>query len=274
MAEITRCQNCSTELGGPFCHACGQRDVDLKGNLFALFQEWGSNMVKLDGRLARTVPLFLFAPHRLAKAYLEGQRHRFTPPMRLILTAFSLGLFVMLFGTQGAIDGWAESARMGERTFIIDTGGEELTVALNFPWASLTDRVDHLQEHTSAAYGTEVILKLILRSSTLTTALLIPLCVVLLRALNPGSHLVHHILFAMLTHGSLYLVFAFCIAIWPRLALVVFLAFPVHVMLHQHAVAPGRWVLNVGRTLLVTAAMGFLLVWCWMAAIMVGVYRL
>lgn len=90
---VRTCRNCEAVLHGRYCSACGQSSGDLHRPTLHLLREGVEGFTHLDGRLARTLPLLLFHPGRLARDQLEGRRARHVPPVRLFL--ISLLLFML-----------------------------------------------------------------------------------------------------------------------------------------------------------------------------------
>ncbi|MEM9739332.1 MAG: DUF3667 domain-containing protein [Pseudomonadota bacterium] len=96
---VETCTNCGAPLGGDYCHVCGQRSKDPRRLVIGLAQDVIVETLSVDSKLARTIWTVYRAPGRLAKAYLSGQRVRFTPPFRLYLftsVLFFAALFWML----------------------------------------------------------------------------------------------------------------------------------------------------------------------------------
>ena len=89
------CANCQTALAGPYCHVCGQDADDHHRSLSHLIWEGLEGLVHLDGRLARTLPLLLFQPGKLARDQLDGRRARHVPPLRLFLVSLLIFMFVL-----------------------------------------------------------------------------------------------------------------------------------------------------------------------------------
>ncbi|MCF6263886.1 MAG: DUF3667 domain-containing protein [Xanthomonadales bacterium] len=90
------CQNCGTELQGPYCHYCGQPDKNFFRFFPALLREMMGDLLDLDSRLTRTLKPLLFQPGKLADDYMHGRRFRYTSPVRLYL--FSSIIFFLLAG--------------------------------------------------------------------------------------------------------------------------------------------------------------------------------
>lgn len=96
------CANCGTPLDGPYCHACGQHDADLRRPFWSLTAEVIEGLFSLDGRVLSTIPALMFRPGRITARYLTGERARYVQPFRLYLIA-SVLFFVSLalLGTNG-----------------------------------------------------------------------------------------------------------------------------------------------------------------------------
>ena len=54
-----QCDNCHTQLQGPFCHKCGQEKRNILRNAFGLVGEFFGEFSNWDARLWRTlIPLW------------------------------------------------------------------------------------------------------------------------------------------------------------------------------------------------------------------------
>jgi|GEM_PF-1202443 len=89
------CSNCNAPLTGPFCHICGQKDDDLKRPIWTLLREILDDVVSTDSRLFKTLVLLALVPGGLTRAFREGRRARFVPPLRLYIV-MSILFFVIL----------------------------------------------------------------------------------------------------------------------------------------------------------------------------------
>lgn len=96
------CLNCGEPLQGSFCSQCGQEAVGLHRPLRELASDFLDNVLNLDTRLLRTVPL-LFRPGRLTREYLAGRRARYVRPLRLYLMAALLFFAVLALWPQAAV---------------------------------------------------------------------------------------------------------------------------------------------------------------------------
>ncbi|MFC4347856.1 DUF3667 domain-containing protein [Kordiimonas lipolytica] len=91
----TLCSNCNAPLTGPFCHICGQKDDDLKRPIWTLLREILDDVISTDSRLFKTLILLVLVPGGLTRAFRDGRRARFVPPLRLYLV-ISIMFFVIL----------------------------------------------------------------------------------------------------------------------------------------------------------------------------------
>jgi hypothetical protein len=89
------CPNCGAPAGGAFCAACGQDSRSPRRDFGSLVAELLGSFFAFDGRVWRSlVPLFL-RPGRLTRAWMDGRRAAFVPPLRLFL-CFSILLFLVI----------------------------------------------------------------------------------------------------------------------------------------------------------------------------------
>jgi len=91
---LPACLNCGALLTGPFCAACGQRDVPSYPSLRELIIDAFSELSGWDGRLASTVRALVRHPGLLTREFLEGRRARYISPLRFYLVA-SLAYFLV-----------------------------------------------------------------------------------------------------------------------------------------------------------------------------------
>lgn len=90
----TRCRNCSTELLGPHCYACGQPVKGLVRPLGSLLGDVLDSAFDFDARIPRTLlPLFT-KPGFLTSEYFAGRQIRYVTPFRLF---FFLAVITFFF---------------------------------------------------------------------------------------------------------------------------------------------------------------------------------
>ena len=86
-ARSEACLNCGTPLAGPFCSACGQRDIPPYPSVRELIVDAFWELSGWDGRFASTVRALIRHPGLLTREFLEGRRVRYLSPLRLYLMA-------------------------------------------------------------------------------------------------------------------------------------------------------------------------------------------
>jgi hypothetical protein len=84
-SDHDRCLNCSADLHGAFCSACGQRSVPADPTVAELVGDAWQELSGYDGRVAASFKS-LVHPGRLTLEYLAGHRSRYLSPVRLYLT--------------------------------------------------------------------------------------------------------------------------------------------------------------------------------------------
>lgn len=94
VARSASCLNCGAPLTGPFCAACGQRDIPPYPSTRELVVDAFWELSGWDGRFATSVRALVQHPGLLTREFLEGRRARFLSPLRLYLLA-SLAYFVL-----------------------------------------------------------------------------------------------------------------------------------------------------------------------------------
>ncbi|MEO5816251.1 MAG: DUF3667 domain-containing protein [Gemmatimonadaceae bacterium] len=94
VVRSTSCLNCGASLNGPFCAACGQRDIPPYPSTRELVVDAFWELSGWDGRFATTVKALVQRPGMLTREFLEGRRARYLSPLRLYLLA-SLAYFVL-----------------------------------------------------------------------------------------------------------------------------------------------------------------------------------
>jgi Protein of unknown function (DUF3667) len=79
-----KCLNCSTELMGAHCHACGQKG-NVHRTLHAFGHDFLHSVLHFDGKIWRTLPMLFWRPGDLTRRYIHGERAKFVSPLALFL---------------------------------------------------------------------------------------------------------------------------------------------------------------------------------------------
>jgi hypothetical protein len=89
------CANCGAPVTSPFCSNCGQRLASPVHSVSHFVAEATEDLTHLDSRAWATIRALLFKPGLLTRKFLDGQRVRYLPPLRLYL-ALSLAFFLVI----------------------------------------------------------------------------------------------------------------------------------------------------------------------------------
>ncbi len=93
------CLNCGATLTGPFCAACGQA-AHVHRSLGGFLHDLLHGVVHFEGKLWRTLPMLLWHPGRMTRAYIDGKRARYVSPIAFFL--FVVFVSFALFNISGA----------------------------------------------------------------------------------------------------------------------------------------------------------------------------
>jgi uncharacterized protein DUF3667 len=94
MSLESRCANCAAQVTGRFCGHCGQRLESPIHSVGHFVAEATEDLTHLDSRAWATLRALLFKPGFLTRKFLDGQRARYLPPVRLYLV-LSLVFFLV-----------------------------------------------------------------------------------------------------------------------------------------------------------------------------------
>jgi hypothetical protein len=215
---VGRCANCDAELTGPFCAACGQKDVDLSRSVWALLTEALSEALDVDGRIGRTLPAFLLRPGALTAGFLAGRRRSQVSPVRLFVTSLAVSFLVFWFAGDLAMSRMPED--IGGRLVSYDNGellidlspadsgnnaGIHIAADRDDPWwgpaiTSLEGR------ETGEALG--MLLNASYDAAPTVLTLLIPIYALLLEVVARRRPLVHHLVFSVHLHSLMLWTYA------------------------------------------------------------------
>ena len=119
--EASSCRNCEALLRGRYCHRCGQDSKDPPDDTLSLFGVFVANVVGLESRAVRSFLTLMFRPGLLTRAFIDGQRVRYSSPVQLYLwctTAFFLTQtffpLVRLSAETGEVDSSLSAVSIGK----------------------------------------------------------------------------------------------------------------------------------------------------------------
>lgn len=82
----TNCPSCNTPFKGGYCYQCGERLLNQKQrSLGYLFSSLFESFTDLDGKLWRTLRMFIIQPGKLSLLHFQGVRKKYLKPFTLFL---------------------------------------------------------------------------------------------------------------------------------------------------------------------------------------------
>ncbi len=99
------CENCGSVLRGSWCHVCGQHAHNPLKSFQHAVEDVFESFWHLDGRIFRSLR-DLLRPGRIARNYLDGQRVRYLPPLRLYVILSLITFFIAHFVAMGVKGGF------------------------------------------------------------------------------------------------------------------------------------------------------------------------
>ncbi len=93
---IRLCDNCQSELDGPFCGTCGQPEQSMIRFFGSVIMHFLDDIFGFDSRAGRTLFPLIFRPGFLTNEYIRGRRVHYVPPVRLYF--FMSIVFFLLLG--------------------------------------------------------------------------------------------------------------------------------------------------------------------------------
>ena len=89
------CLNCNAQLSGPFCHICGQENIEPKESVWHLVTHFFNDITHFDGKFFSTVGLLIRRPGFLPREYMQGRRASYLNPIRMYI--FTSAIFFLVF---------------------------------------------------------------------------------------------------------------------------------------------------------------------------------
>ncbi len=86
MSDLSHsCPNCNSALAGPWCHTCGQKDIDLERPFLNLAGHTIGETFDIDGKFLRSFLWLFMKPGKLGLMWMDGQRTARSSPIRMFL---------------------------------------------------------------------------------------------------------------------------------------------------------------------------------------------
>lgn len=119
------CFSCDEPMTGLFCYACGNKNDNYRRSVWSLGVELFQSLTAFEGRIWKSLYSLILRPGRMARAYADGARQKWTSPMRLFLaTSLLLFGYIALSDTQIVALGALEK-NSGDRSAAITFGDGE-----------------------------------------------------------------------------------------------------------------------------------------------------
>ena len=81
----TRCRNCGNPVPKLFCTYCGQSVKEIRVSFYSLIMDFLGDYFTFDSKFLRSIKPLFFKPGFLTKAFMDGKRVAYIPPLRLYI---------------------------------------------------------------------------------------------------------------------------------------------------------------------------------------------
>lgn len=89
------CLNCNARVFGPYCHVCGQHNIEPKETVWELIVHFFNDITHFEGKFISSLRYLLFKPGFLTLEYERGRRASYMNPVRMYV--FASAFFFILF---------------------------------------------------------------------------------------------------------------------------------------------------------------------------------
>lgn len=96
-SKYDQCPNCGQKLrpDDKYCPNCGQKNRDWNISLWQLIIDFLGDYFSFDSKLFKSLKPLLFKPGSMTRAYNEGRRQRYIPPLRLFIFLSIIFFFIL-----------------------------------------------------------------------------------------------------------------------------------------------------------------------------------
>ena len=252
------CPNCGDPAPREYCATCGQRNFDLHVSFRKIAGEFLGELASLDSRIARTLGPFLLRPGELTRAYLLGQRKRFSSPIRLFLVTSFL-LFVIAPLRSSKVEGTRQLT--AEEHAQVAKGTEELRHG-GLIKRMMAAQLDRLETEGPRAFNARL-QRSFFDAMTKVSFVLLPAFALLLKLfyVRQRRFYAEHLVFSIHLHSFAFLVIAVAaLLLYGPLVLAAILGILVHTVLALRRVYGQRWPITIVKSLGLSVTYLFLLV--------------
>lgn len=92
------CLNCGAKVHGPYCHHCGQKNIEPHESFFDLLKHFVFDLFHFDGKFFISLKFLILRPGFLTKEYMLGRRAKYLNPIQMYLFT-SATFFIIVFST-------------------------------------------------------------------------------------------------------------------------------------------------------------------------------
>lgn len=89
------CLNCNARVFGPYCHVCGQHNIEPKETAIGLVIHFFNDITHFEGKFISSLRHLIFRPGFLTLEYERGRRASYMNPVRMYV--FASAFFFILF---------------------------------------------------------------------------------------------------------------------------------------------------------------------------------
>jgi hypothetical protein len=143
----TDCLNCGVTVAGPYCHHCGQQNIEPKQSAWHLIVHFFNDVTHFDGKFFSSIKYLITKPGFLTEEYVKGRRASYLDPIRmyLFISAVYFLLLMSVFKTHSQV---VTGSRDSNRTVI--SGGDEHIIVNDQSYATVY-QYDSVQKALPAA---------------------------------------------------------------------------------------------------------------------------
>ena len=95
LRKEANCLNCGATVQGPYCHLCGQQNIEPKETFWHMVTHFFYDITHFDGSFFVTLKDLLFKPGFLSSEYMLGRRKKYLHPVRMYV--FTSAVFFLVF---------------------------------------------------------------------------------------------------------------------------------------------------------------------------------
>jgi hypothetical protein len=122
LREDKHCLNCGHFVPDTYCSHCGQPNTEAKRSVKDLAHDFIHMLTHFDGKFFKTLRVLLTRPGFLTRAYLEGKRRQYLPPVQMYVFTSAVFFFIF-YAIMVDIPDSAEIVSDGSAGRFIDSSG-------------------------------------------------------------------------------------------------------------------------------------------------------